>query len=45
MWKVLDEETVIPAMADTWANRMVELSKRRKDRDRFVRTLEEADVS
>jgi len=44
MWKVLGEETVIPAMGDVWAQRMVELSKRRKDRERFVRTLADAEI-
>jgi hypothetical protein len=44
MWKVLDEETVIPKMGDVWVERMVQLSKRRKDRDRFIATLREADV-
>jgi hypothetical protein len=44
MWKVLGEETVIPKMGDVWVERMVQLSKRRKDSDRFIKTLREADV-
>jgi hypothetical protein len=44
MWKVLGEETVIPMMGDVWAERMVQLSKRRKDKDRFIKTLKDADV-
>jgi hypothetical protein len=44
MWKVLDQETVIPSMGDVWAERMVQLSKRRKDKDRFLEMMREADV-
>jgi hypothetical protein len=44
MWKVLGEETVIPKMGDVWVERMVQLSKRRKDKDRFIKTILEADV-
>ncbi len=44
MWKVLGEETVIPKMGDVWAERMVQLSKRRKDKDRFISILKDADV-
>lgn len=44
MWKVLGEETVIPMMGDVWAQRMVELSKRRKDKERFIRTLAGVEV-
>jgi len=44
MWKVLGEETVIPKMEEVWVERMVQLSKRRKDKDRFIKTLQEADV-
>ena len=44
MWKVLGEETVIPKMGDVWVERMVQLSRRRKDKDRFIKTIQEADV-
>ena len=44
MWKVLGEETVIPKMGDVWFERMVQLSRRRKDKDRFIKTLQDADV-
>jgi hypothetical protein len=44
MWKVLGEETNIPKMGDVWAERMVQLSKRRKDKDRFIRILKDADL-
>ncbi|HUL39315.1 MAG TPA: hypothetical protein VLU38_03400 [Methanomassiliicoccales archaeon] len=44
MWKVLGEETVIPKMGEVWTERMVQLSKRRKDKDRFISTLRDADV-
>lgn len=44
MWKVLGEETVLPSIGDVWVKRMVELSKRRKEGDRFVSMLEDAEV-
>ena len=44
MWKVLGEETVIPKMGDVWVERMVQLSRRRKDKDRFIKTLQDAEV-
>jgi hypothetical protein len=44
MWKVLGEETVILKMGDVWEERMVQLSKRRKDKDRFIKIIKEADV-
>lgn len=44
MWKVLGEETVIPKMGDVWVERMVKLSQRRKDKDRFIKALQDADV-
>lgn len=44
MWKVLGEETVIPKIGDVWKERMIQLSHRRKDRERFIGTLKDAEV-
>jgi hypothetical protein len=44
MWKILGEETVIPGAADTWRKRVVELSKKIKNRDRFLALIEKGDM-
>jgi hypothetical protein len=45
MWKVFGEEGVMVQFGLLWKERMIELSKRRKDRDRFLDLLEKADIS
>lgn len=45
MWKVLGIETTVVKSADVWKKRMIELSKRRKNRERFIELLESADVN
>ncbi len=44
MWKVFGVEGTIPAFAEIWKQRMIDLSKRKKDRERFLAMLEESDV-
>ena len=44
MWKVFGVEGTIPAFAEIWKLRMIDLSKRKKDRDRFLGMIEESDV-
>ncbi|MDH7509094.1 MAG: hypothetical protein QHH00_06820 [Methanomassiliicoccales archaeon] len=45
MWKVLGVETTVVKSADVWKKRMIELSKRRKNREKFVELLESAEVN
>jgi len=45
MWKVLGVEAVIPRMANVFKERVVELSKRKKDRQRFLAIVADAEVS
>lgn len=45
MWKVFGEEGVMVQFGLLWKERMIELSKRRKDRDRFLALLEKAEIS
>lgn len=45
MWKVFGEEGVMVQFGPLWKERMIELSKRRKDRDRFLELLEKAEIS
>jgi len=45
MWKVFGEEAVMVQFGTLWKSRMVELSKRRKGRDRFLELMEKADIS
>lgn len=44
MWKVFGVEGTIPAFAEIWKQRMTELSKRKKDRERFLKMIEESEV-
>jgi hypothetical protein len=44
MWKVFGVEGTIPAFAEIWKLRMIELSKRKKDRERFLQMIEDSDV-
>lgn len=44
MWKVLGVEAVIPRMADVFEERLTELSKRRKDKQRFLDMMGDADL-
>ena len=44
MWKVLGKEAVIPTMADIWRERALELTKRKKDKERFLKLLEDAEM-
>ncbi len=44
MWKVFGVEGTIPAFAEIWKQRMIEFSKRKKDRERFLKMIEESDV-
>jgi hypothetical protein len=44
MWKVFGVEGTIPAFAEIWKQRMIELSKRKKDRERFLQMIEDSDV-
>jgi hypothetical protein len=44
MWMVLGVEGTIPAFAEIWKQRMIELSKRKKDRERFLKMIEDSDV-
>lgn len=45
MWKVFGEEGVMVQFGPLWKERMIELSKRRKDRERFLELLEKAEIS
>ena len=45
MWKVFGEEGVMVQFGPLWTARMIELSKRRKDRDRFLKLLDSAEVT
>jgi hypothetical protein len=45
MWKVLGVETTVVRSGDVWKKRMIELSKRRKNKERFIELLESADVN
>ncbi|MGD1060580.1 MAG: hypothetical protein ABR879_03895 [Methanomassiliicoccales archaeon] len=44
MWKILGEEAVIPTMADVWRKRVVDLSKAKKERERFLALLEKGEM-
>jgi hypothetical protein len=44
MWKVLGEETVIVNAGEVWAERLRQLSQRRKDAQKFKDLLAQADV-
>ncbi len=44
MWKVLGKEAVIPTMAEVWRERALELTKRKKDKDRFLKLLDKGDM-
>jgi predicted DNA binding protein len=44
MWKVFGVEGTIPAFAEIWKQRMIELSKRKKYRERFLQMIEDSDV-
>jgi len=45
MWKVFGEEGVMVQFGSLWTERMRELSKRRKDRDRFLKLLDQAEIT
>lgn len=45
MWKVFGEEGVMVRFGPLWKERMIELSKHRKDRDRFLELLEKAEIT
>jgi hypothetical protein len=45
MWKVFGEEGVMVQFNTLWTERMKELSKRRKDRSRFLTLLDQAETS
>ncbi|MCG7845204.1 MAG: hypothetical protein MIO90_07230 [Methanomassiliicoccales archaeon] len=45
MWKVFGEEGVMVQFELLWTERMKDLSKRRKNRDRFLKLLDQADIS
>jgi hypothetical protein len=44
MWKVFGVEGTIPAFSEIWKMRMIEFSKRKKDRERFLKMIEESEV-
>ncbi|HHD15951.1 MAG TPA: hypothetical protein ENK47_04520 [Euryarchaeota archaeon] len=44
MWKVLGEKINLIQAGEIWKNRILELSRRKKGRPKFVKMLEEADV-
>jgi hypothetical protein len=44
MWRVFGVEGTIPAFAEIWKQRMIELSKRKKDRERFLKMIEDSEV-
>ena len=45
MWKVLGVEAVIPRMANLFEERLIELSKRKKQRQRFLDIVADVDLS
>ncbi|MCX6650231.1 MAG: hypothetical protein NT131_01025 [Methanomassiliicoccales archaeon] len=45
MWKVFGEEGVMVQFGSLWTERMRELSKRRRDRERFLKLLDQAEMS
>jgi hypothetical protein len=45
MWKVLGVESVIPRMANVFEERLIELSKRKKQRQRFLDIITDAELS
>lgn len=44
MWKILGKEAVIPTMADVWRKRVVVLSAKKKERERFLSLLEKGEM-
>jgi hypothetical protein len=44
MWKVFGVEGTIPAFSEIWKLRMIEFSKRKKDRERFLKMIEGSEV-
>lgn len=44
MWKVLGVEVVIPRMANVFEERVIELSKRKRERQRFLGIIADADL-
>ncbi len=44
MWKVLGADTILISAGDTWKERLVELSKRKKDREKFLKILDKGQV-
>jgi hypothetical protein len=44
MWKVLGVEGTIPAFGEIWKQRLIELSKRKKDQERFLKMMKDSDV-
>ena len=45
MWKVFGVETNIVAVGNVWADQIIELSKRKKGRPRFMEMMENAEIS
>jgi hypothetical protein len=45
MWKVFGEEGVMVQFGSLWKERMRDLSKRRKDKERFLELLDRAEMS
>jgi hypothetical protein len=45
MWKVLGVETSILKAGQVWKERMSQLSRRKKGREKFLRVLDKADVN
>ena len=44
MWKVFGVEGTVPAFSEIWKMRLIELSKRKKERERFLKMMEESEV-
>ena len=44
MWKILGEEAVIPTAPDVWRKRVVELSKKKKGREKFIALIGEGEM-
>ncbi|MEM2943448.1 MAG: hypothetical protein QXN93_03500 [Methanomassiliicoccales archaeon] len=44
MWKIFGVETPIVRCGDIWKERLIELSKRKKDREKFVKLLATAEI-
>ena len=44
MWKVFGVEGTIPVFSEIWKLKMIEFSKRKKDRERFLKMIEESEV-